>query len=605
MPAPASAISSVETKRILVAEDSAITQDLLKLVLTQRGHEVDIVNDGKEAFEALSQRDYDVALLDFHLPEMDGVKVASSYRTQFKDRPGPRFVAVTADVEGLLSHEENCEWFDRVVPKPVDISEICKVIDETQESRSENDPAPSSASKGAETPKNDSSKRIPAVQPAPRTSPLFELDYKYLCYPEDFNAKHLSARALQSSLTQQQFDAILITQATGPEAFAQIWSTKTLHLLPIIDLVGCLTNEADLDCSKLAHDELNKVKDLIEDFHDKRVELHPDLILTDDLGEKIIGRLHVSGRKLTPKYHAGTPSLVKFNLTVPAENVIIEARKLQDSGLLHANFFDRVHVCGSCGSSQFNVREDCPDCHSADLSEQSYLHHFKCAYQGAESDFRQGDHLVCPKCRQELNHFGRDYDKPGTMIRCNSCSHTTSQPDIGFVCLKCSTRTDGDVIQTRDLFSYELSGRGSAFAEAGFAYLGITRTSLRFADLPLDLVIGLNEEAKRYNENGSTFSLLHISYENQREIEREHGPRQFVQIRSQFVENLRTVMNREEASGSSCQTYRGHTYDFAIAGGTQPDALRGQIDQYCQEAGRQLRHDIGATIRVFGAEDLS
>ena len=72
--------------KVLVAEDSSITSDLLKLLLSQHGHQVDIVTDGLQALTALREHNYDVALLDFRLPHMDGVQVASSIRKEAAGR---------------------------------------------------------------------------------------------------------------------------------------------------------------------------------------------------------------------------------------------------------------------------------------------------------------------------------------------------------------------------------------------------------------------------------------------------------------------------------------------------------------------------------------
>ena len=91
----------IRALKVLVAEDSSITSDLLKLLLDQRGHQVDIVTDGLQALTALQEHHYDVALLDFHLPHMDGVRVASSIRKVADGRTLPRLIAMTADIEGL------------------------------------------------------------------------------------------------------------------------------------------------------------------------------------------------------------------------------------------------------------------------------------------------------------------------------------------------------------------------------------------------------------------------------------------------------------------------------------------------------------------------
>jgi CheY-like chemotaxis protein len=117
-------------KRVLVAEDSPVTQDLLKLILSQRGHEVDIADDGEQALAALRKHPYDVALIDFRLPKLDGLQVAQQYRAGKSGNTQARLIAITADVEGLLTHKENCENFDQIIPKPLDIYEICNVIEQ-------------------------------------------------------------------------------------------------------------------------------------------------------------------------------------------------------------------------------------------------------------------------------------------------------------------------------------------------------------------------------------------------------------------------------------------------------------------------------------------
>lgn len=115
---------------VLLAEDSAVSQDILRFLLTERGHKVDVVDDGEQALAALQNRDYDIALLDFHLPKLDGLLVAS----KFKSMPGERnrrthFIGITADIDGLLMHPYSCETFDLVIAKPIDVIHLCSVVE--------------------------------------------------------------------------------------------------------------------------------------------------------------------------------------------------------------------------------------------------------------------------------------------------------------------------------------------------------------------------------------------------------------------------------------------------------------------------------------------
>ena len=103
---------------------------------------------------------------------------------------------------------------------------------------------------------------------------------------------------------------------------------------------------------------------------------------------------------------------------------------LSDQHLVSGEFFSKAHFCGHCDCAFLNFKESCPDCHSVDLKIDELVHHFKCAYTGELSEFKQGEALVCPKCERHLRHIGVDYDKPSIVYRCNGCSLTFQNPNV-------------------------------------------------------------------------------------------------------------------------------------------------------------------------------
>lgn len=119
----------VSRRVILVAEDNLITQDLLILLLSSKGHEVEGVEDGRQAFEALMAKNYDVVFLDFHLPEMEGPDVLKAFSAKNSTADIPSFIAITADMEGLLAKATALEKFDFYVPKPFSQHDIYKVVE--------------------------------------------------------------------------------------------------------------------------------------------------------------------------------------------------------------------------------------------------------------------------------------------------------------------------------------------------------------------------------------------------------------------------------------------------------------------------------------------
>lgn len=70
----------LEKRKILVAEDVAINQIIVKQILSDWGHEVVIVNNGEEAYQAHQRQNFDLILMDIHMPEMDGYEATQLIR---------------------------------------------------------------------------------------------------------------------------------------------------------------------------------------------------------------------------------------------------------------------------------------------------------------------------------------------------------------------------------------------------------------------------------------------------------------------------------------------------------------------------------------------
>lgn len=73
-------IHSTEQKKILVAEDVVINQIIVKQTLEEWGHEVVVVANGQEAVDQLKQSDFDLILMDIHMPEVDGYEATQIIR---------------------------------------------------------------------------------------------------------------------------------------------------------------------------------------------------------------------------------------------------------------------------------------------------------------------------------------------------------------------------------------------------------------------------------------------------------------------------------------------------------------------------------------------
>ncbi len=66
--------------KVLISEDDLDMQKILKAYLTREGYQVDIVSNGREAIEFLSQQPVDLVILDWMMPVQDGIQTCREIR---------------------------------------------------------------------------------------------------------------------------------------------------------------------------------------------------------------------------------------------------------------------------------------------------------------------------------------------------------------------------------------------------------------------------------------------------------------------------------------------------------------------------------------------
>ncbi len=105
--------------RVLIADDNALNQNLLKRLVTKLGHSVDVVSNGREAVAAVAQTPYDAVLMDVLMPEMDGLAAAEAICRRWPRGNRPRLIALTA-MAGP-GDQERClrAGYDDYMSKPI------------------------------------------------------------------------------------------------------------------------------------------------------------------------------------------------------------------------------------------------------------------------------------------------------------------------------------------------------------------------------------------------------------------------------------------------------------------------------------------------------
>lgn len=112
-------------QKILVVEDDKDMRRMIHSILKEEGYKIDKAYNGRHAINKIKSKNYNMVLLDYKLPDMDGLNVLKEIRTMKKSLPvimisayGSPSVKLTAKKLGVY------RFFD----KPFDLKRLVKII---------------------------------------------------------------------------------------------------------------------------------------------------------------------------------------------------------------------------------------------------------------------------------------------------------------------------------------------------------------------------------------------------------------------------------------------------------------------------------------------
>ena len=116
--------------RVLLAEDNAVNQEVALSMLLAMGCTVDVAENGVEAIQAFAENSYDMVLMDWHMPEMDGAAATERIR-QMEEAQGighTPVVALTADVQKGIREQCHAAGVDDYLSKPFSQTQLSDLL---------------------------------------------------------------------------------------------------------------------------------------------------------------------------------------------------------------------------------------------------------------------------------------------------------------------------------------------------------------------------------------------------------------------------------------------------------------------------------------------
>jgi CheY-like chemotaxis protein len=117
--------------RVLIAEDNVNNSQLVVEMLELAGCKAIVANNGREAIDKLERDQFDLVLMDWHMPEMDGVVATRTWREHERTLPNARrtpIIALTASV--LPGDRDTClrAGMDDFLAKPFSCDELFEIV---------------------------------------------------------------------------------------------------------------------------------------------------------------------------------------------------------------------------------------------------------------------------------------------------------------------------------------------------------------------------------------------------------------------------------------------------------------------------------------------
>lgn len=116
-------------KRVLIAEDSSVIQNLAKKILEFQNFEITAVKNGEQVMQLLDKEDFDILLLDINMPIMDGMECVKAIR-ELKDKSKANLpvVAITGNAKNYSETDFKEAGFNDALMKPLNFDKLVNVV---------------------------------------------------------------------------------------------------------------------------------------------------------------------------------------------------------------------------------------------------------------------------------------------------------------------------------------------------------------------------------------------------------------------------------------------------------------------------------------------
>jgi CheY-like chemotaxis protein len=130
----------IPVRQVLLVEDNPVNQKVAMDLLIRRGHSIELAQNGKEAVALVVQKEFDLVLMDVHMPVMDGLTATRAIREQER-ATGAHVLIIAMTAGATVEDRDSCfaAGMDDFVTKPLRARELYRIVEATGPGQGERD----------------------------------------------------------------------------------------------------------------------------------------------------------------------------------------------------------------------------------------------------------------------------------------------------------------------------------------------------------------------------------------------------------------------------------------------------------------------------------
>lgn len=121
-------MTEIGYKKVLVAEDSSVIQNLLKKILLFENCKVTSAKNGQTVLDKYESEDFDLIIMDINLPILDGLSATKKIRALKGEKGNIPIIGISGNAKNLPVSEFFEAGMNEYLQKPLDYDELISLV---------------------------------------------------------------------------------------------------------------------------------------------------------------------------------------------------------------------------------------------------------------------------------------------------------------------------------------------------------------------------------------------------------------------------------------------------------------------------------------------